>query len=92
MNRSIQSRYLVELEIVCHGASLITLPALGTCLRAGYEVVKVASAGTTAKREQSPEECFRQRIDLLRIMSATSAPKGQPVLLSACVAPGCIRP
>ena len=41
MDRSIQSHHLVECETVCHGASLITLPALGTCLRAEYSIVKV---------------------------------------------------
>lgn len=79
-----------------HDASRRTLPrrSLGqerTC-RAGYEVVKVGAGGIPAKREQSPEGCFRQRIDLQRIMSATFVPEGQFVLLSACVVPDCIRP
>ena len=48
MDRSIQSHQLVKCEIVCHGASLITLPVLGTCLRAGYVVVKVKIAGDSS--------------------------------------------
>lgn len=43
MDRSVQSRPSCWVLIVRHGASLITLPALGTCLRAGYSVVKVRS-------------------------------------------------
>ena len=41
MDRSVQSRPSCWVLILRHGASLITLPALGTCLRAGYSVVKV---------------------------------------------------
>lgn len=41
IDRSAQSCHFVECDIVRHGASLITLPALGTCLRAEYSVVKV---------------------------------------------------
>lgn len=43
MDRSVQSRPSCWVLIVRHGASLITLPALGTCLRAEYSVVKVRS-------------------------------------------------
>jgi len=44
MDRSIQFHQLVKCEIVCHGASLITLPARGTCLRAEYSIIKVEHA------------------------------------------------
>lgn len=43
MDRSVQSRPSCWVLIVRHGASLITLPALGTCLRAGYSIFKVRS-------------------------------------------------
>ena len=43
MDRSVQSPSSCWGMILRHGASLITLPALGTCLRAEYSVVKVLS-------------------------------------------------
>lgn len=44
MDRSAQSCRLVECDIVRHGASLITLPVLGTCLRVEYSIIKVGHA------------------------------------------------
>ena len=44
MDRSAQYCHLVGCDIVRHGASLITLPAKGTCLRAEYSIIKVEHA------------------------------------------------
>ena len=41
MDRSVQSRHLAGYELVRPGASLTSLPAPGTYLRAEYSIVKV---------------------------------------------------